>query len=598
MILVFGGTTEGRIAVKTLDEGEGRYYYSTRSSLQKIDCAHGEHICGEMTGGMMADFCRVKSVRLIIDAAHPFAKHLHSTIAEVATALAIPVIRFERRYPEITSSDVVWCNDYEDAVSKMKECNVNRLLALTGVQTIPGLKKFWESTDTWFRILNRGESKEKVRLSGFPESKTAYYEGSDTGALIDEISPDAILTKESGDTGGFIEKVDAALMRGVKVFVVHRPKLPDSFIVVEGRHGLRREIEKLLPDFYPLHTGFTTGSCATAAAKAALIALVSGQKMTEVAFRIPEGETMRMPVENVEINSQSASASVIKDSGDDPDVTNGCRITATVSYSSHSGIVFHGGDGIGTVTLSGLGLEIGEPAINLVPRKNMQDELSAIYHGGIDVTISLENGEMLCKKTFNPRVGVVGGVSIIGTTGIIRPFSHEAFIDCIRREMDVALAMKCDWIIVNSGGKSERYMKALYPNLPPHAFIHYGNAVGETMAIGKEKNVPRMAIGIMLGKAVKLAEGNMDTHSHKITVNREFLKSVAKESGCSEDALDVIERFNLARELPSLLNEEDSALFFPALLTLCHKHCAEVFPNVLEAVLLADDGKILSRIKS
>ena len=141
-------------------------------------------------------------------------------------------------------------------------------------------------------------------------------------------------------------------------------------------------------------------------------------------------------------------------------------------------------------------------------------------------------------------------------------------------------------------------MKALYPNLPPHAFIHYGNAVGETMAIGKEKNVPRMAIGIMLGKAVKLAEGNMDTHSHKITVNREFLKSVAKESGCSEDALDVIERFNLARELPSLLNEEDSALFFPALLTLCHKHCAEVFPNVLEAVLLADDGKILSRIKS
>ena len=154
----------------------------------------------------------------------------------------------------------------------MKECNVNRLLALTGVQTIPGLKKFWESTDTWFRILNRGESKEKVRLSGFPESKTAYYEGSDTGALIDEISPDAILTKESGDTGGFIEKVDAALMRGVKVFVVHRPKLPDSFIVVEGRHGLRREIEKLLPDFYPLHTGFTTGSCATAAAKAAFAA--------------------------------------------------------------------------------------------------------------------------------------------------------------------------------------------------------------------------------------------------------------------------------------------------------------------------------------
>ena len=224
--------------------------------------------------------------------------------------------------------------------------------------------------------------------------------------------------------------------------------------------------------------------------------------------------------------------------------------------------------------------------------------MSAIYQGGLDVTISLENGEVLCEKTFNPRVGVVGGVSIIGTTGIIRPFSHEAFIDCIRREMDVVLAMKCEWIVVNSGGKSERFMKTLYPDLPPHAFIHYGNAIGETMEIGKEKKVPRMAIGIMLGKAVKLAEGNMDTHSHKITVNREFLKSVAKDAGCSDDALEVIDRFNLARELPSLLNVGDSVLFFPALLKLCHKHCAEIFPNVLEAVLLADDGKILSRIKS
>ena len=118
--------------------------------------------------------------------------------------------------------------------------------------------------------------------------------------------------------------------------------------------------------------------------------------------------------------------------------------------------------------------------------------------------------------------------------------------------MDVALAMNCDCIIVNSGGKSERFMKMLYPNLPPHAFIHYGNAVGETMEIGREKNVPKMAIGIMLGKAVKLAEGNMDTHSHKVTVNRAFLKSLAKNSGCSDDALQVIDRFNLARELPSL----------------------------------------------
>ncbi len=232
-----------------------------------------------------------------------------------------------------------------------------------------------------------------------------------------------------------------------------------------------------------------------------------------------------------------------------------------------------------------------------MPRKNISDELSAIYQGGLDVTISLENGETLCDKTFNPRVGITGGISIIGTTGIIRPFSHEAFIDCIRREMDVALAMNCSCVVINSGGKSERFMKALYPDLPPHAFIHYGNAVGETLEIAEAKNVPRLAIGVMLGKAVKLAEGNMDTHSHKITVNREFLKSVAKEAGCSQASLAIFDTFNLARELPALLDVADSSKFFPRLLELCHRHCSKIFHNTLEMALLADDGKILSRIE-
>lgn len=598
MILVFGGTTEGRKAVKTLDEGDGRYFYSTRGPLQEIECAHGEHISGEMTEPMMTEFCRSHSIKLIVDAAHPFAQHLHTTVAEVAAKLDIPVIRFERRYSQIMCPGIIWCDNYDDAVTKMKNTDVHRLLALTGVQTISKLQSFWTENETWFRILDRDESKNKAIQIGFPESHLVFYKENDTAKLIEEIWPDAILTKESGDTGGFSEKVEAAAKRGVIIFAVRRPKLPDRFIVVDGRHGLRREIEQRLPEFYSLHTGFTTGSCAVAAAKAALTALLTGDKRNEVSFRIPEGETMRMAVENVEIGSDSATASVIKDAGDDPDVTNGCRISATVSYASHPGISFHGGKGIGTVTLSGLGLDIGEPAINPVPRKNISDELSAIYQGGLDVTISLENGETLCDKTFNPRVGITGGISIIGTTGIIRPFSHEAFIDCIRREMDVALAMNCSCVVINSGGKSERFMKALYPDLPPHAFIHYGNAVGETLEIAEAKNVPRLAIGVMLGKAVKLAEGNMDTHSHKITVNREFLKSVAKEAGCSQASLAIFDTFNLARELPALLDVADSSKFFPCLLGLCHSHCSKIFHNTLEMALLADDGEILSRIES
>lgn len=598
MILVFGGTTEGRIAIKTLDEGEGRYVYSTRSPLQKVDCAHGKHISGIMTEPMMIDFCRNNAVKIIVDAAHPFAEHLHKTVSKAADILSIPVIRFERRYPAINSSSIIWCNNYEDAVEKMNADNVHCLLALTGVQTISRLKPFWENSETWFRILNRNESVEKALQSGFPKSRLVFYEECETTDLIRRITPDAILTKESGDSGGFKEKIDAALSCGIKVFVIRRPKLPKNFIIVEGKHGLRREIEQLLPEFYPLHTGFTTGSCATAAAKAALMVLLSGEKITEVSFKIPEGETMKMPIDSTEATPMSAKASVIKDSGNDPDVTNGCRISVTVAYATHPGITFYGGEGIGTVTLPGLGLDIGEPAINPAPRKNIIDELSSLYTGGLDVTISLENGKDLAEKTFNPRVGVVGGVSIIGTTGIVRPFSHEAFIDCIRREMDVALAMNCERIVVNSGGKSERFMKVLFPDLPSHAFIHYGNAIGETMEIGREKGVPRITIGIMLGKAVKLAEGNMDTHSHKITVNREFLKKLAKDAGCSDKALDVMDQFNLARELPSSLSEGDASRFFPALLSLCHKHCAGIFPNTLEAVLIADDGKILSRIES
>ena len=351
MILVFGGTTEGRIAVKTLDEGEGRYVYSTRSSLQEMECVHGEHVTGVMTESDMMDFCREKGVELIVDAAHPFAAHLHRTISKVAVTLSIPVVRFERRYPEIGSDGITWCDSYEDAVEKLKESGSKRLLALTGVQTIARLKGIWKNVETWFRILDREESKAKAREFGFPESHILYYGGEDTAGLIEEIAPDAIITKESGESGGFRDKVEAALNRGVRVFVVKRPKLPENFIVVDGRHGLRMEIERLLPEFYSLHTGFTTGSCAVAAAKAALTGLLTGCNLKDVSFRLPDGETMKMGVESVEVGSESATASVIKDSGDDPDVTDGSRISVTVAYSSVPGIKFHGGEGIGTVTL-------------------------------------------------------------------------------------------------------------------------------------------------------------------------------------------------------------------------------------------------------
>ncbi|MDE6548858.1 MAG: cobalt-precorrin-5B (C(1))-methyltransferase CbiD [Muribaculaceae bacterium] len=595
MILVFGGTTEGRIAVETLDEGAGHYFYSTRGDLQKIECAHGEHIHGAMKGSDMIDFCRFNDIRLIIDAAHPFASSLHLTVGKVSSEMGIPVIRFERRYPSVDYENTVWCDSFEEAVKVMENAGAERLLALTGVQTIKNLKPYWSRHETWFRILKRDESVEIANEEGFPTDRLIYYDDSSVDSLIQAIQPDAILTKESGESGGFMEKIEAARHHGIRVFVVKRPILSADFIVVDGRHGLRREIERLLPEFYPLHTGFTTGSCATAAAKAALVALLTGKKVKDIYFKIPEGETLHMPVVSVMIERDYAIASVIKDAGDDPDVTDKSLISVKVSFAEHDGIRFFGGEGIGTITLPGLGLPVGEAAINPVPRSMMSSELLALYDGGLDVTVSLEGGEELAERTFNPRVGVVGGVSIIGTSGIVRPFSHEAFLESIRREMKVALANGCEKVIVNSGGKSEKYMKALFPGLPQQAFIHYGNAIGETMKIAGECGVEHLIIGLMLGKAVKLAEGNMDTHSHKVTVNREFLMSLAEECGCTTDSKEVMANLSLARELPSLLSATDAERFFPELLRRCHMHCSEIFKGKLDAVLIADDGKILSK---
>lgn len=595
MILVFGGTTEGRIAVETLDEGTGHYVYSTRGDLQKIECAHGDHIHGAMKESEMIDFCRSNAIRLIIDAAHPFASSLHSTVDKVSQELGIPVIRFERRYPSVDYANTVWCDDFEDSVKVMENAGIKRLLALTGVQTIKKLKPYWSSHETWFRILKRDESFKIAKKEGFPMNRLVYYDDASVDSLVKAIQPDALITKESGESGGFMEKIKAAEHHGIKFFVVKRPKQSDKFIVVDGRHGLRREIERLLPEFYPLHTGFTTGSCATAAAKAAIMALLTGKKVKDIDFKIPEGETLHMPVESVAIKGNSAIASVVKDAGDDPDVTDKSLISVKVSFAEHDGIRFFGGEGIGTVTLPGLGLPVGEAAINPVPRSMMSAELSALYDGGLDVTVSLEGGEELSERTFNPRVGVVGGVSIIGTSGIVRPFSHEAFLESIRREMNVALANGCEKVIVNSGGKSEKYMKALFPGLPQQAFIHYGNAIGETMKIAEECGVKHLIIGLMLGKSVKLAEGNMDTHSHKVTVNRGFLKSLAEECGCSEDSKEVIANLSLARELPSILSEGDAMRFFPELLRRCHLHCSKIFKGKLDAVLIADDGTILSK---
>ena len=595
MILILGGTTEGRLAVKVADEAGSPYYYSTRGIQQEIACRNGIHLTGGMDVEAMTSFCIHHQIRLLVDAAHPFAVGLHQTVHETAIRLNLPVVRVERSYPE-RATDIVWCEDYEDAVCKLEKDRIHSLLSLTGVQTIGKLRGYWAKHPCWFRILKRDESLALARSQGFDEQRIVYYQAEDEESLLKRLTPQAILTKESGETGGFQQKIDAARMLGIPVYVVKRPSLPDSFMNVTGEYGLRKQIEKWVPGFYPLRSGYTTGACATAASKAALLGLLGRDIPSLIPIRFPNGETLSLPVVDVQWGEESVSAIVVKDAGDDPDVTHGHRIVSTIRFSSHPGIHFLQGEGVGKVTLPGLGLEIGEPAINKVPRQMMEQELSALYQGGLDVTISVPDGRELAKRTFNPKLGIVDGISIIGTSGIVRPFSSEAFVEAIRREIEVAQALGCTHLVINSGAKSERYLKIEFPDLLPQAFVHFGNFIGETLRIADELHIPEVTMGIMIGKAVKLAEGYLDTHSKKVVMNKAFLKQLAIKSGCSQEALALIENLTLARELWEHLSEADASLFFTELLDNCYAHCRPLMPDGKLTILLIDEeGHIFNK---
>lgn len=585
MILILGGTTEGRNAVSVCDEAGKCYFYSTKSDSQDIESPYVVRISGGMNESQMKCFCEEKKIRLIINAAHPFAENLHQTVAEVSESLNLPVIRYERVYPE-RDKDLLWFDSYSDAMIYLEENRINHLLVLTGVNTISKLKPYWETHDCWFRILDRKDSIEIAKQQQFPLSQLLFYNSKgDESALFSQLHPEAILTKESGESGGFSEKILAAKRLGIPVLVVKKPPVSSSFLSVYGKHGLRKAIERLMPDFFSLKTGYTTGVCATAATKAALQALLTQENQCESTIHLPDGELVTIPISSTVIGEESASCSVVKDAGDDPDITNGQIITSTVSLNpDYDGIRFLPGKGVGIVTLPGLGIPVGEPAINKIPRAMIAREVSVV--GGLDVTISVPNGEEIAKKTFNPKLGIEGGISIIGTSGIVKPFSTEAFLGSIRREMEVAKALDCKCLVINSGAKSERLIKERYPDLPLQAFIHYGNFIGKTLEMASELHFEKVVLGVMIGKAVKLAEGHWDTHSKKTTMNKSFLMKLAQEVSCSQSVVSAIGEINLARQLWEIVLEPK---FFQLLQTRCYEVCKPLFADgELEIILIEE----------
>ena len=564
MILVFGGTTEGRKAVEVLEEAGSPYFYSTKTGEQELSLHNGLRIEGAMNAETMYSFCKEHQIRLIIDAAHPFASQLHETIANVASEYDIPVIRYERIYPP-RDVDITWIDDYAEVPT-----DIHTLLATTGVQSISKLKYLEEKgIKVIYRILNRESSILLAHQQGATDDQLCFYPQT--------VEADAVLMKESGVSGGFVEKIAEAREKGMRIIALKRPKL--SFVnTINGPYGLRRAVEKLLSEFFPLHSGLTTGTCATAAAIAATMKLTKDETPAEVPVLLPNGETI--PVAVVYSNDY---AYCIKEAGDDPDVTDGIEIRAYVEPSNHFEIV--GGEGVGRFTLPGFDYPPGEAAINKGPREMMRKNIQE----NVRIIISVPDGAEIAKKTFNPRLGIEGGISIIGVSGIVKPFSEEAFIDSIHKCMEVAKASGAERVVINSGAKSERFVRTMYPELPRQAFVEYGNYIGETLKIANELGIKHVTLGVMLGKAVKLAAGHLDTHSRKTTMDIGFIQQMLQESDITVD----ISNITLARELWDIIPSNQLNDFAQTVIRHCATYCNPILPEGSLTILLIDEnGKI------
>jgi cobalt-precorrin-5B (C1)-methyltransferase len=306
-----------------------------------------------------------------------------------------------------------------------------------------------------------------------------------------------------------------------------------------------------------LRRGWTTGACATAAAKAAFQALLSGDFPDPVEIRLPRGETPSFALARTAIGEGWARASVIKDAGDDPDVTHHAEIVATVRHAPKgAGVRFLAGPGVGTVTLAGLPVPPGEPAINPVPRKMMSEAIEAVAdaHGvkaDAEIEISIPGGEALAQKTWNPRLGIVGGLSILGTTGIVVPFSCAAWIHSIHSGIDVARAAGLEHVAGSTGNTSEEAARKRYA-LPDIALLDMGDFAGGLLKYLRARPIPKLTIAGGFAKLTKLAQGALDLHSSRSEVDRGFLAGLAGTAGASEALVAGILNANTAAEALAL----------------------------------------------
>ncbi len=352
----------------------------------------------------------------------------------------------------------------------------------------------------------------------------------------------------------------------------------------------------------PLRKGYTTGACAAAAVQAALTSLLTGEKQEKATIYLPAKVFATFAIEHCEIKKRSAVAAVKKDAGDDPDVTHGAVIYAEVMLKEEAGIELDGGEGVGRATKPGLAVEVGQAAINPVPRKMILSEAEKIlkdFHcsSGVKIIISVPGGEEMAKKTLNGRLGIVGGISILGTRGIVMPFSTAAYKASIIQAIQVAVAGGCDHVAVTTGGRSEKYAMKQLPELKEEAFIEMGDFVGFTLKHCKRLGIKKISMVGMMGKFSKVAQGVMMVHSKSAPVDFDFLAGMAEKAGAGAKEVEAVRLANTASHAAELMQAAGCQSFFEL---LCDNCCAHAIQEVnggltVDTTLYTFKGECLGR---
>lgn len=343
-----------------------------------------------------------------------------------------------------------------------------------------------------------------------------------------------------------------------------------------------------------LRTGLSTGSCATACSLACASRLLANQQPKIISITLPKGKIVELSIIAYQQLDKAIRASTIKDAGDDPDVTHGATVFVELRLIPQRAFIFKAGEGVGTVTRDGLALAVGEPAINPVPRQMITEHLQSMakqyhYKGGFEVTVGIENGEAIAQKTMNPRLGIVGGLSILGTTGIVRPFSCAAWIASIHQGIDVAKANGIKHIAASTGNSSEAAIKSHY-GLDDMALIEMGDFAGAVLKHLKKAPIEKLSICGGFGKISKLANGHMDLNSRASAIDFDHLGAISKHLGASDKLLNSIKNANTSIEVLKLCQMENIDIV-PVLCEAALSKAQSIVPESVQVEVWAIDRR-------